>query len=143
MARHETTNPAHENALNASQVEFTANPAFLAPQLKHMVQAQERIFKEVEKFSSAWFQRRQEASRSMIEAGKRVVSNGRPDPASAMKELVEWQTHAMERLAEDAKCCTEMMAQCAGALVSNEVAAMEETVDTAKRATHSSKSDPV
>lgn len=139
MARHETTNPAQDDALNASQVEFTADPAFLAPQLKHFMQAQERIFEEVEKFSSAWFQRRQEASRSMIEAGKRVASNGRPDPASAMKELAEWQTHAMERLAEDAKCCTEMMAQFAGALAINEVAAMEKTVKTAKRATHSSK----
>lgn len=143
MARHENTTPGQESALNASQVLFSANPVHLAPQMKHFAQAQERIFEEIEKFSSAWFLRRQEATHSMIEAGKRIVSDGRPDPASAMKELADWRTHAMERMTEDARCYTELMTRCAGALTRNETEGMEETVATAKPATQSSKSERV
>ena len=143
MARHENSTPGQESALNAAQVLFSANPIHLAPHMKQFAQAQERIFEEIEKFSSAWFQRRQEASHSMIEAGKRILSDGRPDPASAMKELAEWRTHAMERMTEDARCYTELMAKCAGALTRNEAEALDETVATAKPATQSSKSERV
>ncbi|MGB4828472.1 MAG: hypothetical protein WBP18_14600 [Paracoccaceae bacterium] len=143
MASRENTSDAKENALNAAQVEFTANPLFLAPQTKYFLQAQERIFDEVEKFSAVWFRRRQEATQSMIDMGRRIVSQGRVDPASAMKEIADWQTHSMQRLAEDAKGCSEMMAKCAGALASNEVKAIEETTETLRKATSSSKSEAV
>ncbi|WP_324754227.1 hypothetical protein [Roseovarius sp. Pro17] len=143
MTSHENTSAATENALNAAQVLFTANPIFLTPQTKHILQAQERFFDEIEKFSTIWFQRRQDATRSLIDAGRRIVSEGGNDPAKAIKELTEWQTHSMERLAEDAKDCTEMMTQCAEALVKNEVEATEETAKNAKKATTTSKSSPV
>ncbi len=132
-----------ENALNAAQVEFTSNPRFLAPQIKHALQAQENVLDEIEKFTTAWFQRREVATRSMIEAGRRIISEGQSDPASALKELAAWQTNSMGRMAEDAKACSEMITQCAGAVVTNEVEAAEETVEYTNKATTTSKSTPV
>ena len=64
MARSERTTNAIEDALNAAQVEFSVNPLFMAPQTKQVLQAQERMFDEAEKFWSAWFQRRQDATQS-------------------------------------------------------------------------------
>ncbi len=144
MTTHKKITPEEaENAMNAAQVEFTANPRFLAPQLKHVLQAQEYVLDEFEKFSSAWFQRREDATRSMIDAGRRVISEGQSDPARAMKELVDWQTKSMEHLTEDAKAFTEMMTQCAGAVVTNEIEAAEETVEYTQKATKPSTSMPV
>ncbi|WP_126623186.1 hypothetical protein [Oceaniglobus ichthyenteri] len=130
-----------EDALNAAQGVFTANPLFIAPQVKHMMQAQEKVLDEFEKFSSAWFQRREEATRSMIEAGRRICADN--DPAQAMKEITQWQAKSMERLAEDAKCCAEMWTQCTGTVVSNEIGAAEDTMEYTKQSTKPSKATPV
>ncbi len=144
MTSHKKTTPEEiENAINAAQVEFTANPRFLAPQMKHALQAQQYVLDEFEKFSSAWFKRREDAASSMIDAGRRIISEDQSDPSQAMKELVDWQTHSMERLAEDAKAFTEMMTQCASAVVANEIEAAEETVEYTQKATKPSKSTPV
>lgn len=143
MTNRENITPSEVDALNAAQVEFSANPRFLAPQAQHFMLAQQRILSQMEKFSSEWFKRRQEATESMIETGKRILSEGRADPAGAIKEIADWQAHSMERLAEDAKACTEMMTICAGALVSNEVDAIEETAEAARKATKASKATPV
>ena len=143
MASRIPTTDAQENALNAAQVLFTANPLFLAPQTKHFLQAQQRFFDEAEKFSAAWFQRRQDAMRSMIDLGRRIASHGRGDPASAMSEIAEWQTHSMERLAEDAKDCTEMLSRCVGSVAEDEAEAVEDVSDTVKRATAPGKSRPL
>ncbi len=143
MANRENMKPSEVDAPNAAQVEFSANPRFLAPQTKHFLQAQERILGEMEKFSSNWFQRRQEATRSMIEAGRKILSEGQTDPAGAIKKITEWQTHSMERLAEDAKACTEMMTNCTGAFVQNEVEAIEETAEVTQKSAKTSKSTPV
>lgn len=142
MASHENITPAQERALNAAQVAFSLNPRFMAPQTKHVLQAQERFFDEVEKFSTAWFQRRQDATRSMIEAGRRLTSEGRTDPASAMKEIADWQTQWMERLAEDVKDCTEMLSRCAGTFADDEGEAKQEASGAVKPATKPGKSDP-
>lgn len=138
MANQKTTTDMQENALNAAQVLFTANPVFLAPQTKQVLQMQEQFFAELEKFSTNWFQRRQEAVRLMIESGRRIASEGQNDPAGAMKELAEWQTGAMQRLAEDAGECGELFKQCAGAVVSHEVEAVEETAEVLRKVGSSS-----
>ena len=49
----------------------------------------------------------------------------------------------MERLAEDAKDYMAMMTACAASATSNEVEAVEESVETTKRATKTAKSTPV
>ncbi len=143
MARHENTTSKIEDALNASQVLFTANPLFLEPQTKNLFEAQERILNQVEAFSKAWFQRRQDGTQAMIDAGRRIASEGGNDPAVIMKEVTEFQSGAMERLSTDAKECTEMLSQCAVALAVNEAEAIEETADKTKKATQTAKSAPV
>ena len=129
-----------ESDLNRSQVLFTANPLFLNPQTKTFLQAQESFFDEFEKFATSWFQRRQEATMSMISAGRRIASEGKGDVAGAMKELATWQTVAMQQMAEDARECTELMRNCAGALGKKEDKAADKTEAArkpAKNATHS------
>ncbi|HEY9038165.1 MAG TPA: hypothetical protein VIN05_04390 [Roseovarius sp.] len=143
MASHENTTQEIEEALNASQVLFTANPLFLPPQTKHFFEAQERILDQVETFSKAWFRRRQDATQAMIDASKRIASDGSSDPAVIMKEVTELQSGAMARLTADAKDCTEMFTQCANTLAVNEVKAIEETAEKTKKAGQTAKSPPV
>lgn len=144
MARQsENTNPEAENALNAAQVLFTANPDYLAAQKRHFWEAQERVFEAVEKFSSAWFQRRKSAVVAMVDMGRRVSSEGRADPAGAMKEIAGLQAQSIKLLTEDAQALSEMLTQCAGVLGKSELKALEEAADTVSRATKSSKSEPV
>ncbi|MCB1311446.1 MAG: hypothetical protein KDK29_05955 [Sedimentitalea sp.] len=142
MARSERTTNAIEDALNAAQVEFSVNPLFMAPQTKQVLQAQERMLDEAEKFWSAWFQRRQDATQSMIDAGRRIASGGPTDPAGAMKEIVDWQIRSMERLAEDGKHCTEMLSRCAGALLDKEAKGRKGDSGAVKRATKPRESAP-
>ena len=115
----------------------------LATQSTHYWQAQDRFLTEFEKFSTAWFKRRHEATQSALEASKQMTEEAAKDPAAAMKVIAQWQTHAMERLTQDAQACAEMMTNCVGALVQNEVAAVEESVETTKRAMKQSKSEAV
>lgn len=109
----------------------------------HFWQAQEMILSELEQFSSSWFKRRHEGTRAAIEASKRFAAEATGNPTVAMEIMTDWQSHSMERMAEDAKNCAEVMKRCAEAFVSNEVEAIEETVETAKRATKTAKSSPV
>ncbi len=143
MASHENTTSAIDNALNASQVLFSANPLFMNPQNKHMFQAQERIWDQIETFSTAWFRRRQDATQALIDAGRRIASEGGNDPAAMIKEVTEFQAGAMERLKVDAKECTDLLTQCAGSLARNEMEALQETAANTQRATKTAKSDPV
>ncbi|MCK8465532.1 hypothetical protein MUY35_16855 [Aliiroseovarius sp. S1339] len=139
MADHMNMTPSEMDALNAAQVEFSLNPRFLSPLTKQFLQAPQRISHEVGKFSSAWLERRQEATQAMIEAGKRLSADGGADPVNAMKEIVDWQTHSMERMAEDVKDCTEMMAQCASTLFSYEIEPIGDNVENTKMVTKKGK----
>lgn len=121
MANRETidTTNKQEEALNKSQSAFTLDPMFLSPQKQYFLQTQEGIFDELEKFSSAWFQRRQDAAQAMIAASKEMLTTGRSDPANALKQMADWHRDTMKRLAEDAKECTELMTHCAKAITQN------------------------
>ncbi len=143
MTSRENTSSRIEDALNASQVLFSANPLFLPPQSKHFFEAQERILDQVEAFSKAWFQRRQDATQAMIDAGRRIASEGGGDPSLMIKEVTELQSEAMERLKADAKGCTDMFTQCADALARNEMEAVQETAANTKKATETARSEPV
>jgi hypothetical protein len=129
-------------ALKTAQAGFATGPIF-GSQGMHFWQAQDQFLKEAEKFSSTWFKRRHDATRAALETSKQLTDGVMGDPAGALKAIADWQSHSMERLAEDVKDCAEMMTHCAGALVSNEVEAMQETAETAKRALKTSKSEPV
>lgn len=140
MSTRENTTAADENAMDAAQVVFSLNPAYFAPQAQDLLTAQERIVKEVERFTSAWFERRHDAMRAMVEARSRAALEGPTDPASAIKEIAEWQTRLMQQLAEDAKGYAEMMTRCAGALAQGEVRAPDEKAGKSKKAAKSGKS---
>lgn len=114
----DTTNK-QEEALNTAQAAFTLDPNFLSPQKQYFLQTQESIFDELEKFSSAWFERRQDAAQAMIAASKEMLSTGQNDPANALKQMADWHRDTMKRLAEDAKECTELMTHCAKAITQN------------------------
>lgn len=137
-----TLHSASDDALNAAQVLFTMNPA-LGPQTRHFWQAQDRFLQEAEKFSSAWFRRRHDATRAALDAAAQIADKGMGDPASAMKVMADWQAHSMERLAEDVKDCAEMMTNCAGSLVGNEIEAIGETAENANAASKTAKDVPV
>ena len=117
------------------------NPA-IGPQNAHFWQSQEHLIQEAEKFTSAWFKRRHEATRATFEAFERLTKSGSNDPATMINVMTEWQAHSMERLAEDATACTQMLTRCAGSLLGNEIEALKETTENTKRAT-SHKAIPV
>jgi len=121
---------------------FTALPG-AGSQSTHFWQAQDMILEEVEKFSSAWFKRRHEGTRAAIETSRQLAEGAMSDPAAAMEILTNWQSRSIERLTEDAKDCSEMMSRCTEAFVKNEVEAVAETAEIAKKATKSAKSEPV
>ncbi len=143
MTNHENTTPQIEDALNASQVLFTANPLFMAPHSKHFFEAQERILNQVEAFSKAWFQRRQDGTQAMIDAGRRIASEANNDPSRIMKEITEFQSGAMERLTADAKDCSEMISQCANTLAASEIETIKDAAGKTTKATGAAKSKPV
>jgi hypothetical protein len=130
------------------EIAKSANSALTAlptggAQSTHFWKAQDTFLTEFEAFSSAWFKRRHTATRTAIETSKRLAEEAVANPTAAMSILSDWQKHSMERLAEDTKDCMEMMTRCASAAVTNEVEAVEETVESAKRATKAAKSMPV
>ncbi len=143
MSDQENATNKNESALNRAQVLFSANPLFLNPQTKNYLQAQETLFDEVEKFANAWFQRRQDATMSMINAGRRIASEGKGDLAGAAKEIAGWQAAAMQQMAEDAKECAEMMRRCAGALSTTDRAATAKADNSPAPAKKHTQSTPI
>lgn len=131
-----------ETALNRAQVLFSLNPAY-APTATHLWKAQERVMKEVEAFSSAWFRRRHEATQSALDVAAKLASGGAKDPATSMKAITNWQARSMERMAEDARDYTEMMTRCVGSLVTNEIESVEETAENTKRTFSDKHATPV
>lgn len=112
-------NEAAENALNAAQVLFSLNPVH-TPTTTHFLEAQGQFFKDAEELSSAWFERRQEATRTALDLASYLVSEGMRDPGAALQAIADWQAKSMERLTEDAKDCTEFMSRSAGSLIATE-----------------------
>ncbi|MEO1138971.1 MAG: hypothetical protein AAFW87_05900 [Pseudomonadota bacterium] len=136
------TTDAMQTMMKSAQAALASGPV-LGSQTIHYWQAQDRFLTEFEKFSTAWFKRRHLATQAALDASKQMTQEASKDPATAIKVIMQWQTHAMERLAEDAQSCTEMMTNCMSALIENEAEAAAEAVKTAKRATKQSKSEAV
>jgi len=130
------------NAANAAQALFVSTPAF-APQSRHFWQAQDHVLQEVERFSSAWFKRRHDATRAALEVASQWGTNGMKEPYTLMKAMADWQAHSLERLAEDAKGFTEMMHRCAGDFLTHELEAVVETAENTTRAATSRHATPV
>jgi len=142
MPRSEKSIDTTDNALNAAQVLFSLNPAY-APGARHLWQVQEQFLRAAEKFSSAWFRRRHEATRSALELAAQIASRGMQDPAATMKAMTEWQGRSLQRLGEDAKDCADFVTRCTGSLIVNEIEAVEEAAEETKRAMAAKHATPV
>lgn len=142
MADFKETTDAMQTMLKSAQATLAAGPV-LGSQTAHYWQAQERFLTEFEKFSTEWFKRRHLATQAAMEASQQMNEESAKDPAATMKVVSQWQADAMERLAADAQACTEMMSNCFGALVQNEVEVVEEAIETTRRATKQTKSTAV
>ncbi len=127
-------NDAIENALNAAQVVFSLNPA-MAPQTKHFQATQNQFLKETEKFYAAWLKRRDTATRAAFDTANQFAKAGMKNPADAMSVLLGWQTHAMERLVDDARDYADLMTSCVNCAINNEIEVAQETAENYKRAT--------
>ncbi|WP_343079689.1 hypothetical protein [Ostreiculturibacter nitratireducens] len=139
MAKPESdTNPVAEMVRQAQ--EFLAANPMIGPQVRQFWDAQENILNEAEQYAHHWFERRHEATQTALEAAKRMTSVSASDPAHAMTALAEWQTHSLERLAEDVQEWVTMCSRCAGYLTASELEAGKEAVEeTARKAGLSGK----
>lgn len=125
---------AAQTAADAIQKMMSLSPAF-GPQSMHFWKAQDQYLQEAEKFSTAWFKRRHDATQTALETAKQFANGEVPSSKDAMSALSEWQAHSIERLTEDAKEYTEMMARCFGSTVRNELEAADETEASIRHAT--------
>ena len=147
--KHETKKTNLNKTLTSMQEMAKSTPSVLAAlpafsfQGAHFWQTQNTFLKEFETFSTAWFKRRYEGTQTALDASKQLAEDTMGNPATAMGILADWQSHSMERLAEDAKDYMAMMTACAALTTANEVEAVEESGESAKRATKSAKSNPV
>ena len=124
----------------APQSDHTApfQPPFLANSAgehlaSHFWQAQESILKETEGFMKNWFNRRHDATRSALETCANAEAATLQDPASMAQAIANWQSHSMQRIAEDAQDCADLMSRCSALLLNNEVEAAEEPLDDTVR----------
>ncbi|MFP7571381.1 hypothetical protein [Marivita sp. S2033] len=140
--KYQNLSTAQDNALNAAQVMFSMNPAY-TPHVTRFWEAQDHFLKETEKYMASWFQRRHEATQAALEAATEAADEDMRNPATAMKTITDWQTHSMERMAEDITELADLMTRCASIWSENETEAVEETAENANRATKGAKSTAV
>ena len=98
----------------------------IGPQIAHFWEAQEDILTDGETFARNWFERRHTATRTALEAAMEIGHCGVSDPAGAMKAVTRWQTHSMERVAQDYREWLGLWTRCAGYLNNAEMEAGEE-----------------
>lgn len=124
---------------------LAVNP-MITPQMEQFWKAQDGILEEAETYSRAWFERRHEATRSAIDAVRKMNGNG-SDPAAALQAMTEWQQHSLQRLVEDAQEWVELCTRCASRVTDAEMEAgkegLEEVEKRTKSATRSKHSTPV
>jgi hypothetical protein len=142
MASPNNTTTEALDTMKSAWAAFAAGP-LVKSQNRHFWQAEGQFLKEVEKYSAAWLKRRHTGTIAAIEASRQLAEGSMRDPAAAMKVIADWQSHAMERLVEDATGLSEMITRCTGTLISNEAEVIEETAEATKRAMKTSKSSPV
>lgn len=89
------------------QAPFMGNVASGAP-MEKFLEMQSGLLKEAETFSRHWFERRNEAIETAIEAMHQMNSNGAARPAEALRVMADWQRGSLERLGADAQEWTEL-----------------------------------
>ena len=100
-------------------------PAAMMPMTKAMLESQDRILSETERFVQHWFERRHEAVRSAAEAAATLAQDP-TDYAAASQAIGGWYAHSAERLTKDAQECADVMARCGAHLAAANGGAAED-----------------
>ena len=83
-----------------TQALFNLNGAAM-PRVETVMKVQEGMLEQAETFTRHWIERRQEAVETGLEALNKISPTGKPDPATAMRAIVDWQRGSVERLNAD------------------------------------------
>lgn len=142
MTKRENTMTGLMELIQPAQQLFAANP-MAGSSTRQFWETQERMLAEAENFTSAWFQRRNQATRAAMQASEKLSSSGPGNPAVLFEIMSEWQKSSIERMTADARECGEMLGRCAGMMVQNEVEAVEETANKVKKSTKTADAQPV
>lgn len=102
-----------------AQTVFAGNPQ-IGAQMTQLLETQQRFLKEAQEYSEHWFARRQEATKTAMDAAKDISGDGASDPAAAMAVMSDWQKHAMERLVTDVQEWVELCSRCTGDMTKSE-----------------------
>ena len=100
-------------------------PAAMMPMTKAMLESQDQILSETERFMQHWFERRHEAARSAAEAAATLAQDP-TDFANASQTIGGWYAHSAERLTKDAQECADVMARCGAHLAAANGGAAED-----------------
>ena len=132
MARSKTAGSATTDMLKGMQKLFAPYP-MVGPQVEHFWQAQDAILNDAETFARNWFERRHTATRTALNAAKDVTKLDNADPAAAMKVMSDWQSHSMERIAEDVQEWMDLCTRCSAHITQAQMEAGEEGLQAARK----------
>ncbi len=142
MAKTDNAMTGLMESMRSTQQLFAANP-MTGTHARDFWEMQQRMLAEAENFTSAWFVRRNQATRAAMQASEKLANSGPSNPAVLLEVMAEWQKASMERMSDDARECGEMLGRCAGLLMRTEIDAAEEAKDKIKKATKTADSQPV
>lgn len=72
-------------------------------QIERLLEMQSSLLKEAEVFARHWFQRRNDAIETALEALHQINSDGTAGPSEALRVMSDWQRGSLERLAAEAQ----------------------------------------
>ncbi|WP_296643408.1 phasin family protein [Roseinatronobacter sp.] len=101
-----------------------------APQVEQLVKMQQGMLEQAEAFTRHWIERRQEAVETAIEALNGMNSDGKPDPAAAMRAITDWQRGSFERLTADYQEWMKLCMQATQLAASEHIEADQESADS-------------
>jgi hypothetical protein len=118
--------------LSMMQAPFLASGPFGKP-MEQYLEMQSGLLKEAEIFARHWFQRRNDAIETAVEALQKLQSNGTANPAGAVQAMADWQRGSVERLGADAQewAVLCMHGAAAAATTPPQLDAIETALDTA------------
>ena len=99
MAKDETQTDIMDLA-RRTQALFNPNGAAM-PQFEHVLKLQQEMAGQTETFARHWFERRQEAAETGLEALREMNANSGADPMAALRVITDWQRGSFKRLNAD------------------------------------------
>lgn len=102
------------------QAPFMVDRASGAP-VERFLEIQGSLLKEAEVFARHWFQRRNDAIETAMDALRQMNSDGAAGPAGALQVMAGWQRGSLERLGADAQEWTALCMRSAAAATATKV----------------------